>query len=119
MDIKMRSAFSVLILAAASLAPSALPAQPLEAVSVGATITAVAPGKGIAERAVRITATVAAVDAVQRSVTLEGPGGDIVTLPVGPEVENFDQIRVGDLVVVRYLRSEERRVGKEGRQRVV
>src|SRR5262245_155376 len=120
MDIKMRSAFSVLILAAASLAPSALPAQPLEAVSVGATITATAPGKGVAERAVRITATVAAVDAAQRSVTLEGPGGDIVTLPVGPEVENFDQIRVGDLVVVRYLEAlmlELRKHGTAPRER--
>ena len=113
----MRSCFSVLILAAASVAPSALLAQPLESVSVGATLTATAPGKGVAERVAEITATVKAVDAAQRSVTLEGPGGDIVTLPVGPEVENFDQIRVGDFVVVRFLEALALELKKHGTAR--
>jgi hypothetical protein len=117
MEMKMRSSFSVLILAAASLAPTALLAQALEPVSVGATLTATAPGKGVAERVAEITATVKAVDAAQRSVTLEGPGGDIVTLPVGPEVDNFDQIRVGDLVVVRFLEALALELKKHGTAR--
>jgi hypothetical protein len=103
MEIRMRSNVCTLILAAASLAPPALLAQSLDPAAGGATITATAPGKGVAERVAQITASVEAVDSANRTVTLKGPAGDIVTLPVGPEVRNFDQIRVGDLVVVRYL----------------
>src|ERR1044071_6262529 len=113
MEITMRIA-ALLIFGAASLAPTALLAQPLEPVSGGATITAIEPGKGVAEHAAVFTATVKAVDAAQRSVTLEGPGGDIVTLPVGPEAENFDRIRVGDLVVVRYLEALALELKKRG-----
>src|SRR5262245_29645439 len=114
MEIKMRIA-ALLILGATGLAPSALLAQPLELVGGGATITATAPGKGVAEHAAALTvATVKAVDAAHRSVTLEGPGGDIVTLPVGPEVENFDQIRADDLVVVRYLEAVALELKKHG-----
>jgi len=85
------------------LTPSALPAQSLDPAAGGTTITATAPGKGVAERVAQITASVEAVDSATRTVTLKGPAGDIVTLAVGSEVQNFDQIRVGDLVVVRYL----------------
>jgi hypothetical protein len=99
----MRNNICTLILAAASLAPSALLAQSVDPAAGGATIIATAPGKGVAEREAQITASVEAVDSAKRTVTLKGPGGDIVTLPVGPEVQNFDRIRVGDLVVVRYL----------------
>ncbi len=109
----MRSNVCTLILAAASLAPSALLAQPLDAVS-GASITATAPGKGAAERVAQVTASVEAVDAAKRTVTLKGPAGDSVTLAVGPEVQNFDQIRVGDLVVVRYLEALTLELKKRG-----
>ena len=110
----MRSNVCTLILAAASLAPSALLAQQLDPAAGGATIVATAPGKGVAERLAQITASVEAVDATKRSVTLKGPGGDIVTLPVGPEVQNFDQIQVGDLVVVRYLEALALELKKRG-----
>jgi len=114
MEIRMRSNVCTLILAAASLAPSALHAQPVDLAARGATITATAPGKGVAERVAQITASVEAVDSAKRSVTLKGPAGDIVTLPVGPEVQNFDQIRVGDLVVVRYLEALALELKKRG-----
>jgi hypothetical protein len=99
----MRSNVSTLMLAAASLAPSALLAQPLEPATGGATIVATAPGKGLAERVAQITASVEAVNSAKRTVTLKGLAGETVTLAVGPEVQNFDRIRVGDLVVVRYV----------------
>ena len=110
----MRSNVCTLILAAASLAPSALLAQQLDPAAGGATIVATAPGKGVAERVEQIIASVEAVDAAKRTVTLKGPGGDIVTLPVGPEVQNFDQIQVGDLVVVRYLEALALELKKRG-----
>ena len=99
----MRSKVCTLILAAASLAPSALLAEPLDPAADGAAIIVTAPGTGFAERVAQVTASVEAVDSTKRTVTLKGPAGDIVTLAVGPEVQNFDQIRVGDLVAVRYV----------------
>ncbi len=99
----MRSKVCILILAAASLAPSALLAEPLDPAAGGATIIVTAPGTGIAERVAQVTASVEGVDSAKRTVTLKGPDGDIVTLAVGPEVQNFDQIRAGDLVAVRYV----------------
>jgi len=110
----MQSNVCTLILAAASLASSALLAQPLDPAAGGATITATAPGKAVAERVAQISASVEAVDSATRIVTLKGPGGDIITLPVGPEVQNFDQIRVGDLVVVRYLQALALELKKRG-----
>ena len=110
----MRSNVCTLILAAASLAPSALLAQPLDPAAGGTTIIVTAPGAGVAERVAQITASVEAVDSAKRTVTLKGPGGDIVTLPVGPEVQNFDQIRVGDLVMVRYLEALTLELKKRG-----
>jgi len=64
---------------------------------------ATGPGKGAMASTVEITATVEAIDKAKRAVTLKGPEGNVRTVTVGPEVKNFDQIKVGDLVAVRYL----------------
>ena len=44
------------------------------------------------------TATVTAIDAANRKVTLVGRDGSTTIFKAGPEVRNFDQIRVGDQV---------------------
>lgn len=49
-----------------------------------------------------ITATVTAVDHATRNVTLKGPKGKEVTVQAGPEVQNFDQLKVGDQVTAHY-----------------
>jgi hypothetical protein len=46
----------------------------------------------------KITATVTAVDAASRKVTLALPDGTKNTFKAGPDVVNFDQIQVGDQV---------------------
>lgn len=46
---------------------------------------------------------VSAVDRAARSVTLKGPEGNSVTLDVPAEAQNFDQVEVGDKVLVRYV----------------
>ena len=58
------------------------------------------------------TATVTAIDASTRSVTVVSPNGATATFKCGPEVVNFDQIHVGDQIratltkeVVVFLRS--------------
>ena len=57
------------------------------------------PGGAIVETH-KITATVAAVDAASRHVTLATADGTKTTLKAGPEVVNFNQIQVGDQVKV-------------------
>lgn len=49
-----------------------------------------------------ITATVSGIDKSERFVTLRGPKGNEVTIEAGPEVKNFDQLRVGDQVTATY-----------------
>lgn len=45
-----------------------------------------------------VAATVTAIDAPARKLTLMGPDGGKFPITVGPEAVNFDQIRVGDQV---------------------
>jgi hypothetical protein len=71
--------------------------------ATGGAMKATGPGKGAVANTVEITATVQAVDKAKRAVTLKGPEGNVRTITVGPEVKNFDQIKVGDQVVVQYL----------------
>jgi translation elongation factor P/translation initiation factor 5A len=55
------------------------------------------PGGTIVET-YKITATVTAIDAASRKVTLALPDGTKNTFKAGPDVVNFDQIQVGDQV---------------------
>jgi len=93
---------NLILVAAASLAVAALPAS-AQPPSGGATIVKTEPGKGVAARVLRVSATVEAIDPATRTVTLRGAKGNTLDLPVGPQVKNFDQIKVGDSVVVRYI----------------
>lgn len=55
------------------------------------------PG-GIAVKTVNISAKVTAINQADRELTLVGPEGNELTVAVGPEAINFDQIKVGDMV---------------------
>src|ERR1035438_7390110 len=55
------------------------------------------PG-GVIVQTYKVTATVTAVDAASRKVTLITADGAKTTVKAGPEVVNFDQIQVGDQV---------------------
>jgi Cu/Ag efflux protein CusF len=50
-------------------------------------------------------ATVTAIDVANRLVTLKGQDGDIFILEAGPELTNFDKLKVGDVVVATYTES--------------
>jgi hypothetical protein len=63
------------------------------------------PGKATLARAGEASAQVVAIDRTTRTLTLKGPDGKAVDVVAGDEVKNFDQIRVGDFVVARYLES--------------
>jgi hypothetical protein len=57
------------------------------------------PG-GVVVETHKITATVTGIDTTKRKVTLVTPDGQKTTVKCGPEVINFDQIRVGDQLKV-------------------
>jgi len=59
------------------------------------------PGKVAVVAAAEISATVVAIAKSTRTLTLKGPQRTVDVI-VGDEVRNFDQIRLGDRVVVKY-----------------
>src|SRR4051812_7055923 len=91
-----------LLLSAAIAATASASAFAQKPEASGAMAVQTAPGKGVVTNTVRMTATVEAIDTASRTVTLKGPGGNLVPIVAGPEVKNFDQIKVGDRVLVRY-----------------
>ena len=54
-------------------------------------------------QAVDVTATISALDAAKREITLKGPDGKEVTMVAGPEVKNYNQLKVGDKVDIQYV----------------
>ena len=91
------------------LAPIALAAAVAVAgtavAQTSAVVAGTAPGKGGVAEVVKLTATITAIDKASRDVTLKGPQGNEVTLTAGPEVKNFDQMKVGDQVNVEYVQA--------------
>ena len=67
------------------------------------TVAGSAPGKAGVAETVKVTATITAIDKATRDITLKGPKGNEVTLTAGPDVKNFDQLKVGDQVNVQYV----------------
>ena len=51
---------------------------------------------------VSVTGTITAINAADRTVTVKGPEGRSHTFTAGPEVRNFDNMKVGDAVEVDY-----------------
>lgn len=93
-----------LCLLSASLLPGLAIAETDEAIPRPSPAGQIEAPPAILDQAalVQITATVLAVDAVNRLVTLEGPKGQSATIKAGPEVRNFAQIAPGDKVTVDY-----------------
>jgi hypothetical protein len=60
------------------------------------------PGKAEARRTMKVTATVYAIDAGRRIVTLQNEMGGIETFKVGPDVKSLEGIVPGDTIVIEY-----------------
>ncbi len=92
----------MLALIAATAAASALAQQPG---ATGGVVGASEPGKAAIVGAVQISAQVVAIDKATRTLTLKGPKGNAVDVVASDEVKNFDQIKLGDMVVARYAQA--------------
>jgi Cu/Ag efflux protein CusF len=71
----------------------------------GDTMKGAAPGKGLVVQSTKLTATITAIDKAKRDVTLKGPQGNEMTVTAGPQVKNFDALKVGDRVNIEYAQS--------------
>lgn len=63
------------------------------------------PGAAGIAQTVEFSATITAIDKASRTLTLKGPKGEEAKVVAGPEVKNFDQLKVGDIVTAKYLES--------------
>jgi hypothetical protein len=68
-------------------------------------VVASEPGRAAIVEAAQISAQVVGIDKATRTVTLKGPKGNIVDIVAGDEVKNFEQIKLGDFVVTRYVQA--------------
>jgi hypothetical protein len=68
-------------------------------------IKAVGEGKAAGVRMLEVRAVVVGLNKAERSIDLKRSDGRVVTLQVGDEVKNFDQIQLGDNVVARFMQS--------------
>jgi hypothetical protein len=98
-----RTSIIAAALIATAFAATALAQQPGGAKGGAAVVSE--PGKATAVRAAEISAQVVGIEKETRTVTLKGPKGKVVDVVAGDEVRNFDQINLGDFVVVRYAQA--------------
>jgi hypothetical protein len=91
-----------LALIAAAFAVTAFAQKP--DAGAGAVVTS-EPGKASVAVAAKVNAQVVGIDKATRTLTLKGPRGNVADVVAGDEVKNFDQIKLGDFVVVRYAQA--------------
>jgi Cu/Ag efflux protein CusF len=110
----MRS-LSILALALAAAFPAAtfgqLKAEPAKVTGAVAT----APGAAGAMSVVSASAIVESVDKATRTVKLKLANGDVREIVAGDEVKNFDQIKKGDKLEIKYAEALTLELKKDGK----
>ena len=96
-----------------SAAQQKQPAQPQQPQVSG--VVASAPGQAAAAAVGTVSATVEAVDKATRTVSRKGPKGNVVDVVAGDEVRNFDQIKKGDKLTVKYAEALTLELKKDGK----
>jgi len=80
----------------------AAPVSAQQPSAASGTIVEKAPGMAAGVHVSTVSAKVVALDKDRRLVTLQGPLGNQFRVVAGKEVRNFDQIKVGDELVVTH-----------------
>jgi hypothetical protein len=76
------------------------------------------PGKVAVAKTTQITGSIKSVNKDTREVTVVGPKGKEVTVEAGEEVKNFDQLKAGDAVTIKYVEALALELKKGGGQEV-
>lgn len=95
---------AVLVLAIAAATGLPASAQQKPAATVDAAVAS-KPGAAVATQSVKTTATIVAIEPATRNITLKRQDGKVVTMELGEEVRNFDQLKVGDKVQAEYVQA--------------
>lgn len=64
-----------------------------------------APGVAAAVETESYTGSISAIDAATRMITVKGDGGGVADINAGPDVKNFDQLKVGDRVTIELTKA--------------
>ena len=104
---------SLALVAASLVAALALPAA---VQAEDKAIVTSSPGQASIAQKRKIVATVEAVDAAKREITLKGPKGRVVPLSVAPDVRNLEQVKVGDQHVVTNVEALSLTLKKNGKE---
>lgn len=94
---KIRSILLAAVIAAVPVLASAQ--QPAKT----ATVVEKEKGAVAVADAIELQGTVTALDKNTRAVTILGASGKVITVTAGPQVKNFNKIKVGDLVTLTYV----------------
>ena len=100
-----RTNLVILLAALVAGAPSAYAQAQKSAPPAGVTggvVVASEPGKAAVMATIEVTANITAIDKAARMVTLKGPKRT-VEIVAGDDVKNFDQLKVGDNVTVKFV----------------
>ena len=97
----MNKLSSVAVAMAAAVVAFPLAAQQAAPAAAPAAAPHVMDGMGAAD-ITTVTVKIEAVDQANRTVTLKGPMGKVVTLKVDPRVKNLAQVKAGDDLIVKY-----------------
>ncbi len=89
-------------LTVAALAASVVFAASAQQAPTTSSSVTVTPGKAVATSTTTASAVIVAIDATYRVVTLKTASGKTVEVVAGPEVKNFDQLKVGQKVKATY-----------------
>lgn len=100
-----------MLLAVLSALPMLAAAQNAPA---GVTVVERAPGVVRGTQALVAEGAITAIDQQTRQVTIKGASGEEHTLVAGPEVKKFAQLKVGDIVTLKFLQSLELELKKGG-----
>jgi len=100
-----RTNLVIMLAALVAGAPSAYAQAQKSAPAAGPTggvVVASEPGKAAVMATIEVTANITAIDKAARVVTLKGPKRT-VEIVAGDDVKNFDQLKVGDNVTVKFV----------------
>ena len=108
---KFHHSLIALLIATIGVAPVTTYAQQA---ATSSTTVASAPGKAMITETIKAQAVISALDADHRVITLKAADGSSYDMVAGPEVKNFDQLKVGDKVNVQYVRALSLELKKPG-----
>ena len=112
----MKSASATLsLLGAALLVGAAAPAAHAQTAATTTATMASAPGKAVVTQTTKASAVIVAIDATTREVSLKTASGKVFGIVAGPEVQNFDQLKVGEKVNVGYVEALSLELKKNGK----